>query len=347
MKKKIIITASAIIAAAVLILIFRGVFTEKKTVRLTVPWTNTRYIEALQDAAETFRVQNPRISIELNGIPLGELNDAWKGSQPADSFDLAVATSAYGMERFNNQRLIPWTGVIWSLYYSRPLLEKAGWPDGSAPQEFIEGTAGIEQLETLFEKLSAAEVVPLSIGSLYSWPHAAVIQHLALYEDPEADLLAWQQGLPFPDETVKAMRRFNTWLQKGWINEDYRKIDWPLSVLRVAGGEAAFVLIPSSLSSTIPVEKSSAVGIIPFPSGPDANWSVGSLWYLAVPADSASPEEAFRFAEFLTEENTVLRLQDKTGIRFLINNQDETSRLRPSITNNTNSAFIQYLKTEE
>lgn len=113
----------------------------------------------------------------------------------------------------------------------------------------------------------------------------------------------------------------------------------------MVAGEVAFVLIPSSLSTTIPLDKRSSVGIVPFPSGPDGKWLVGSLWFLAVPAESRHPDVAEDVAEFLISAESTAKLQNRLGRRFISEDTAESVAVVESVTTHMDSAFMDYIRS--
>ena len=218
-----------------------------------------------------------------------------------------------------------------------------GWAEGE-PELFRSTDASLKDLEELFRQLHARGITPLTVGAKYIWPLAALLQHITLSENPELQSIRWNSEAGFPREVWSEFDIYERWIEMEWIHSEHLQQDWPVSVLQMVSGDAAFVLIPSSLSSTIPLERRTGVGIIPFLSGPDQNWIVGSLWFLAVPEESEYPKLAEEFAEYLRSPDVSQRLQDTIGRRFFARDEADTLKVLESVTNNLDSVFMQQLR---
>ena len=315
----------------------------EQTVRMAVPWQDEFTLAVLRERADAFEEGSGKVKVRLTGMELGELNDIWKSENPEDSFDLAVASSSSFTDQLPGENHFAWTGVIWALYYNKAILQTVGW-EKEPPSDFLDGTAGLEDLESVFGELQKEGYTPFSAGGRYVWPLAALIQHLILYEDPQIDLNSWDGTLPAPEAFEKGWERYENWRDRAWITRDSLSLDWPASILKVTSGEAAFVLIPSSLATTIPPEMSDTIGLIPFPAGKNNAWIVGSLWELAVPAEAAHSRQALRLARYLAEGETVSGLQDRLNRRFFPRENLSGEELHTSITGDLRSPFMEWTK---
>ncbi|MCF7915998.1 MAG: hypothetical protein K9L66_12590 [Spirochaetaceae bacterium] len=185
-----------------------------RSIQLVIPWNNQYYISVVQSLLEEYEDKHPKVSVTVTGSEISNLNEYWQGENQNAHYDLAVSASVPHPSKLSEGTLYkPWTGYVWSLYYNRTQLEKAGWSK-QVPESFINGSAGIGELEQVFKSLSKEGVIPMSVGAKYAWPLAALIQHIALSETAYSTGFEWSSEEKVPEQIETATARYESWLSR-------------------------------------------------------------------------------------------------------------------------------------
>ena len=372
-EKKIIILISIIVLIVVSLtllitfLFFPPPITRDKdvTLHIYVHFSDPVRLKNIGEEIELFTALEPRFHILLHNLPFSRLHRDFQSGELDPPADILVtsAPASYGKNTFLKEP-IPWAGRLWILYYNKKALKTIGIDPENGKDEislsFAAGEIGREELEETFSVLKEAGITPITLGAQYGWPLAAWIQHLTAFEGgiTEAkEMLSDSFDIASP-AAHRALQDFSSFIEKGWVWEEYLAKDWPGALKPLIEGKAAFCLLSENLVTSIPWEKRSEIGFLPFPgsaSGGQTRWAVGSLIYLGIPADVESPKDTQKVLDFLTSPGTTERLSKSLLLPFFSfesasrpekKNFLKPSRLIPSITSRTDSPVIREIKRE-
>jgi len=221
-----------------------------------------------------------------------------------------------------------WTGQEWRLCYNREVLEGLGLSEADLTAA---GLAGFDHLvETLQPKLAPGQAL-FSVGARFYLPWLTWVQHLeveakkgAVPGDYSAD--SWARGIV----------RFDSLVESGGVNENYRDINEAESILRMFRGDSLFVLSNSSLYSVLLPANRPRVGSLPFPGSTEQGWYIGSGFYLAFQSSREKDKAVIKAAEALITHLRSPEVREvfleKAGV--LLKPEDSRQALReiPSLT---------------
>jgi ABC-type glycerol-3-phosphate transport system substrate-binding protein len=311
------------------------------TLNAAFPWGTEAGLSAIVREIELFEALNPGISVQTQSVPLGDLNRRWSEGWPAGSPDIAVYSKKVSVEGLSSIRTpAPWTGSLWALYANtRVTAEIPEWSEGP-PAEWLDGNASLRDFEAVLQNLASNDVPGISVGAKFVWPFAAWVQHLALARDDSAATLM-DDNLRLTPDAREALSRWQRWDRDGFIIPQWRALDWPASIQQVVDGKAAFVLLNGNLASSFPREAGEFIAVLPFPGG--SSWTVGSVWFLAVPAGTETPGEAAQLFDFLLSEGVTDRLSRGLNVPFFAAGDGQGERVYASVTSDTNSPVMNRL----
>jgi hypothetical protein len=319
---------------------------EPKALTVGTIWSDNEYSIALGKELDEFQHLFPHWKVTMKSYEpfqlagglqslVGSLPDVFMVANPADLPETDYLTPPTA-----------WTGESWALFYFKGALKTlAIGPEAPDPEgeRWRQGKESLTDLRSLLGAVKAGGKTPISVGGLFGWPQGAWLQHLtALIRGPDAGAESAPGSEPLSSPMwAAALQEWMLWDRNGWINADWKSIDWPTSVVRLSRGEAFFALLGESLLSTVPLSRRKDVGMIPFPRGDSAPWVIGSVWYLAVLKNSASPIGSKQLYRYLTSPGVTRRLQDGTGHIFY--SSETPVRIVPSVTGAATSVFIDNL----
>ena len=189
---------------------------------------------------------------------------------------------------------VPYTYYQWGLYYRRDLMAKAGV--SAAPKTWAE-------LLDACDKLKAAGVAPIAIGSKDLWPTAGWFDYLDLRVngfDFHGQLMSGK--VSYEDPKVKAV--FAKWrelLDKGCFVKNHASLSWQESQALLYQGKAAMMLMGNFIVQSFPADVAGDMDFTPFPtidaSVPSAEDA--PMDSIHIPAKAKNKEDAKKFLAFV------------------------------------------------
>lgn len=133
------------------------------------------------------------------------------------------------------------TAEVVGVYYNKALFAQHGWTIPTSYDEF----------QTLMEKIQAANIVPISFGSLDGWNAIhmfSAIQHLLVTRDYIDDFVFSRQHMSFDSNAnLKAATLLYEWNKYGFFTKGYEGIGYDASNESFKNGEAAMTITGSWL----------------------------------------------------------------------------------------------------
>jgi multiple sugar transport system substrate-binding protein len=160
-----------------------------------------------------------------------DVTDVWTANGLDDSLKSAAASMTQDGKKWG----VPYTYYQWGVYYRKDIFAQNG----------IEVPTTWEQFLAANEKLKAAGVTPIAIGTKALWPTGGWFDYLDLrvngYEF-HMDLTAGK--IPYTDDRVKAV--FAKWgelVNSGAFIADHAALDWQDALPQLVQGKAAMYLM--------------------------------------------------------------------------------------------------------
>ncbi len=223
----------------------------------------------IDDLVKTFNAENPQyelthtpvdheafktsIRVMLSGGNPPDLFSYWAGAQvqfivdadrlePIDDVFEKNELNTLFSEAVNSgciyngkKYFLPLTVHYAAFFYNKAAFEQAGVTPPSTWEEFLE----------VCEKLKAAGIVPIALGSRERWPAQFWLDYpLLRTAGPEyrAKLMDGEASYTDP-EVIKAFEMWKECLDKGYFNDDPNAYDWAEAATMVGTGEAAMTLM--------------------------------------------------------------------------------------------------------
>ncbi|QFT01659.1 putative sugar-binding periplasmic protein precursor (plasmid) [Labrenzia sp. THAF191b] len=242
-----------------------------------------------------------RVQFIADSGALHPIDDMWDRAGLSDVIAGAIAASA---TKYNDHRyLVPFNYHYAGVFYNKAVLENAGVSD--MPTDWNGFLA-------LCEKLKAAGVAPIALGSANRWPAQFWFDYLLLRTaGPEyrARLMAGEASYDDP-EVQRAMGMWKDLTDKGYFTENANADTWTDASDKVARGDAAMTLMGTWITGYW-----NGLGLVP---GEDYDFfafpviddglpvtSVGPVDGLVIAANAANPEGAEAFLEFMVSNTDV------------------------------------------
>jgi multiple sugar transport system substrate-binding protein/raffinose/stachyose/melibiose transport system substrate-binding protein len=173
-----------------------------------------------------------RVQFIVDADRLEPIDDVFEANGLNDLFSEAVIQ---GCTYSGNKYFMPLTVHFVPFFYNKAVFEEVGVTPPATWEEFLD----------VCEKLKAAGVVPIALGSRERWPAQFWLDYpLLRTAGPEAraDLMAGKVAYTDP-KVVKAFELWKDLLDKGYFNEDPNAYDWAEASTMVGTGEAAMTLM--------------------------------------------------------------------------------------------------------
>lgn len=189
---------------------------------------------------------------------------------------------------------MPYSYYQIGLYFRRDLLARAGI--AHAPRDWSELLAACD-------KLAAAGIDAVAIGSKDLWPTAAWFDYLDLRTNGHAFHMALMAGgVPYTDPRVRAV--FEKWrilLERGCFTKNHASLSWQESQALLYQGRAAMMLIGNYIVPNFPAEMRDRMDFARFPT---IDASVGAyeeapMNSLHIPAGARNKDDARRFLAYV------------------------------------------------
>lgn len=255
-----------------------------------------------------------RMAPFVNAGLFADVSDVWA----ANGFNDSLKSAAASMTIDGKQWGVPYTYYQWGVYYRKDLFAANGI---AVPKTWAEFVAACE-------KLKAAGVSPIAIGTKALWPTGGWFDYLNLrvngYEF-HMDLTAGK--VPYTDPKVKAV--FEKWaelVKPGYFIENHAALDWQDAMPQMVQGKAAMYLMGNFIVA--PLKEAGLteenLGFFQFPeitAGiPMAEEAPTDT--LHIPAGAKNMENAKKFLAFLGQADTQTKLNAALG-QLPVNNKAE------------------------
>ncbi len=180
-----------------------------------------------------------RVQFIVDSDRLAPIDDLW---QSANLDAILPASLVQGATIYNGQHyLVPFNYHYAGLFYNKQVFADAGID--TLPTTWDEFLAACD-------KLKAAGVAPLALGSMNRWPAQFWFDYLLLRTagpDYRAKLMAGEASYTDP-EVVKAMEMWKDLVDRGYFYPDANAYDWTDAGDQVANGEAGMTLMGTWLT---------------------------------------------------------------------------------------------------
>lgn len=231
-----------------------------------------------------------RVQFVVDSNALMELSDFWE----AENFDEIVSTGIQGSTQYNGGTYsIPQNFHYVGYFYNPKTMEAAGVTKMPETWE--------EFLDTC-EKLKAAGITPIALGSKDRWPAQFYMDFLVSYtagHEYRAKLQAGEASFTDP-EVLHAMELWKELIDKGYFNEDANAYLYTDAADMVANGEAGMTLMGTWVTGYWDgngLVAGEDYDVFPFPiidpNIPAATFGSTDSW--VIPADAKSPDCAKEF----------------------------------------------------
>ena len=185
---------------------------------------------------------------------LDDVSDVWEAEGLYEKMPAVVGASSVDGKQYG----VPYAYYAWGFYYRKDLFEKAG---------ITETPTTWEEFKQVGEKLNAAGITPVTIGTKNLWPAAGWFDFLNLRINGlefHADLM--EGKIAYTDERVK--RVFEKWaelVEADFFIENHPAYSFQEALPFMNQGEAAMYLLAPFIVSMFPEDVRKQVEWFPFP----------------------------------------------------------------------------------
>jgi len=242
-----------------------------------------------------------RTQFVVNSNSLHPIDEMWT----AGNLDGVIAKSvADGASSYNGKHyLVPFGYHYAGMFYNKKVMEKAGITE--MPKTW-------DEFKAMCQKLKAAGVAPIALGSKNRWPAQFWFDYLLLRTvGPEyrAKLMAGEASYTDP-EVAKAMTLWKELLDEGAFGQNPNAYDWTDAADQVQRGEAAITLMGTWITGywkTNKFEPGSDYDFFEFPTITEgvAHAAVGPVDGLVISANAANKPGAEKLLNFLISKPEV------------------------------------------
>ncbi len=227
-----------------------------------------------------------RVQFIVDADRLEPIDDVFEENGLNDLFSEAVNQGAtYSGHKYS----LPLTQHYVPFFYNKAVFEKAGVTPPKTWEEFL----------AVCEKLKAAGVVPIALGSRERWPAQFWLDYpLLRTAGPKyrAKLMAGEVSYTDP-EVVKAFELWKDLVDKGYFNDTPNAYDWSEASTMVGTGEAAMTLMGTwfmQLDEQIGWEAGKDYDFFPFPvvDSTVADCAVGPMDAVVLAKDAPAKDAA-------------------------------------------------------
>lgn len=232
---------------------------------------------------------------------LHPIDEAWAA---AGLDDIVAKSVADGATMYNGKRyLVPFGYHYAGMFYNKKVMDQAGVT--AAPKTW-------DEFKALCEKLKAAGIAPIALGSKNRWPAQFWFDYLVLRTagpDYRAKLMAGTAS--YTDaEVMKAMALWKELTDAGYFVANANADDWTDASDKVARGEAAMTLMGTWITgywNGNGLKPAEDYDFFEFPAITDgvANAVVGPVDGLVVSANAANVKGAEELVTFLVADKDV------------------------------------------
>jgi multiple sugar transport system substrate-binding protein len=211
---------------------------------------------------------------------------------------------------FNGKKyLMPTNYYHWGFYYRKDLFQKAGV---AAPPKTW------DELIAAAQKLRAAGIIPIAIGTKQAWPSAAWFDFINMRVNGypfHMNLLSGKGNYSSP-EVKKTMATWAQLVKVGGFPETAPAMTWQEASALLWQGKAAMYLMGNFISSEIPSSVKAQVEFFPFPiidpKIPTAQVAPTDVYF--IPAKAKNKANAKLFMTFLARADVQQKYNEVTGL---------------------------------
>lgn len=211
---------------------------------------------------------------------------------------------------FNGKKyLMPTNYYHWGFYYRKDLFQKAGI--NAAPKTW-------DELISAAQKLKAAGITPVAIGTKQAWPSAAWFDFINMRVNGYAfhmNLLAGKGSYTSP-EVKKTMSTWAQLVKVGGFPETAPAMTWQEASALMWQGKAAMYLMGNFISTEIPSNVKAQVDFFPFPTidpkVPTAQVAPTDVYF--IPSKAKNKANAKLFMAFLARADIQQKYNAVTGL---------------------------------
>ena len=242
-----------------------------------------------------------------------DVSNVWEAHGLKD----AMASSLASMSVDGKQYGVPYTYYQWGIYYRIDIFDQQG----------IELPKTWESFLSACQKLKAAGITPIAIGTKPLWPAAGWFDYLNL----RAHGLAFHQQLtageiPYTDARVR--RVFDHWQQlveRGYFINDHADLAWQDALQRVISGQASMMLIGNfAVPFFEQAGSAEKIGFFPFPTidPSQPRFEDAPIDTVHIPVNAENKADARKFLAFIARADTQSAI-NRTLQQLPANNQAE------------------------
>ncbi|MFV0321601.1 MAG: ABC transporter substrate-binding protein [Alphaproteobacteria bacterium] len=229
---------------------------------------------------------------------LEDVSDIWT-DELKENFASTLSSMTYDGKQYG----IPYTFYQWGIYYRKDLFEQVGIEgEPKTWDEFLQ--AG--------EKLKAAGITPVTIGTKYLWTAAGWFDYLDLrINGLEFHLQLCNGEISWKDPRV--LKVFEAWkqlLDNGFFIENHANYSWQEAQPPLYNGQAAMYLIGNFITPSFPEDVKDNMGFFQFPVidetiglAEDAPTDT-----VHIPTKAKNKEDARRFLEYVARQDVQEKL---------------------------------------
>ena len=237
-----------------------------------------------------------RTAFQVKNGSLNPIDDIWAANNLDAAFPAGLVQSASMYE--GKHYLVPLGYHYAGMFYNPAVFAKAGVAIPKTWDEFI----------VACDKLKAAGVTPIALGSKNRWPAQFWFDYLLLRTagaEYRAKLMSGEASYT-DDQVVKAMTLWQTLLEAGYFTKDANAYDWTDASDQVAKGEAAMTLMGTWITGYWNEQKKvpgTDYNFFEFPTVDPAvpNAVVGPVDGMVTAAQAKNPDGAKKLLLFLTD----------------------------------------------
>ncbi len=159
------------------------------------------------------------------------VDDVWAANGLNQSFKSTASSMTINGKKYG----VPYTFYQWGVYYRKDLFEQAG---ATVPTNWVEFKAA-------GEKLKAAGITPITIGTKYLWTAAGVFDYLNLRTNGYDFHMALTKGeVSWTDARVrKTMANWKELIDAGFFLENHAAYSWQEALAPMVQGKAAMYVM--------------------------------------------------------------------------------------------------------
>lgn len=218
-----------------------------------------------------------------------DVSDLWTPAERKQFPDKVLATVTVNGKQYG----VPYSYYQWGIYYRKDIFAKAG----------VQPIKTWDDLLAACDKLKAAGVEPIDIGTKDLWPAGGWFDYLDLRMNGYDFHMQLMRGkVSWVDPKVKAV--FAQWkqlLDKQCFVKNHTSLSWQESQSLLYQGKAAMMLIGNFITQGFPPEVAPNMDFVPFPvvTPGVADSEEAPMESIHIPAHAKNVADAKKFMQFM------------------------------------------------